>query len=128
MLEANPDNTLLLRNYARFLHKVQHDMKRAEECFSWAILASPGDGESMSLYAKFIWESHKDLALAETYFERAVEAAPQDCYVIASYDHFLWTCEEYEEGNDPTPYYRILNATGRPNLGSVITVAAEYFI
>ncbi|GLJ49034.1 hypothetical protein SUGI_1034440 [Cryptomeria japonica] len=99
MLEANPDNPLLLRNYAKFLHEVQHDMKRAEAYFCRAILASPGDGEIMSLYAKFIWESHKDPARAETYFERAVEAAPEDCNVIASYAYFLWTCEEDEEEN-----------------------------
>ncbi|GLJ49035.1 hypothetical protein SUGI_1034450 [Cryptomeria japonica] len=102
MLEANPDNPLLLRNYAKFLHEVQHDMKRAEQYFCRAILASPGDGEIMSLYAKFIWESHKDPARAETYFERAVKAAPEDCYVIASYANFLWTCEEDEEENGIT--------------------------
>lgn len=100
MLEANPHNPLLLRNYAKFLHEEKHDTKRAEVYYSRAILASPKDGEILSLYAKFIWETHKDLSRAQNYFERAVEAAPQDCYVTASYAHFLWTCEDDEEEDD----------------------------
>lgn len=44
MLEANPDNSLLLRNYAKFLHEVQGNLAKAEEYYGIAILASPGDG------------------------------------------------------------------------------------
>eukprot|EP01018_Ginkgo_biloba_P035888 Gb_17435 [translate_table: standard] len=100
MLEANPGNPLLLRNYAKFLHEVQHDMRKAEEYYGRAILASPGDGEILSLYAKLIWEGHKDAPRAEAYFDQAVQAAPEDCYVLASYAHFLWNSEEDEEEND----------------------------
>lgn len=97
MLEANPGNPLLLSNYAKFLHEVQHDMAKAEEYYGRAILASPGDAEVLSLYAKFTWETQNDGARAESYFDRAVKAAPDDCYVLSSYAHFLWNSEEEEE-------------------------------
>lgn len=53
-------------------------MEGAEECYGRAILASPGDGEVLSLYGKLIWDAHRDEGRAESYFERAVEAAPDD--------------------------------------------------
>eukprot|EP01018_Ginkgo_biloba_P013105 Gb_10129 [translate_table: standard] len=100
MIEANPGNPLLLRNYARFLHEVQHDLGKAEEYYERAILASPGDGEILSLYAKLVWEDRKDVPRAQTYFDEAVKAAPDDCYVLASYAHFLWNSEDDEEEED----------------------------
>jgi len=79
MLEANPGNPLLLSNYAKFLHEVQHNMEKAEEYYRMAVLASPGDAEVVSLYAKFIWETHKAAARAEAYFEQALNfACPDD--------------------------------------------------
>nr|ABK23843.1 unknown [Picea sitchensis]ACN40445.1 unknown [Picea sitchensis] len=99
MLEANPGNPLLLSNYAKFLHEVQHDMAKAEEYYGRAILASPGDAEVLSLYAKFTWETQNDGVRAESYFDRAVKAAPDDCYVLSSYAHFLWNSEEEEDQN-----------------------------
>eukprot|EP01018_Ginkgo_biloba_P010702 Gb_40449 [translate_table: standard] len=100
MLEANPGNPLLLRNYAKFLHEVQNDLGKAEEYYGRAILASPGDGDALSLYANLIWEIHKDAARAEAYFDQAVQAAPDDCYVLASYAHFLWNTEDDEEDEE----------------------------
>ncbi|GLJ49028.1 hypothetical protein SUGI_1034270 [Cryptomeria japonica] len=100
MLEANPQNPLLLRNYAKFLHEVQRDIERAEKWYGRAILASPGDGEILVLYAKFIWEIHNDAARAEAYYDRAVKAASQDCYVLGSYANFLWDSENNEDEND----------------------------
>lgn len=97
MLEANPGNPLLLGNYAKFLHEVQHDMAKAEEYYGRAILASPGDAEVLSLYAKFTWEMHNDTARAQAYFDRAVKAAPDDSFVLSSYAHFLWNSEEEED-------------------------------
>lgn len=122
MLEANPGNPLLLTNYARFLHEVQHDMAKAEEYYERAILASSGDAEVLSLYAKFTWETQKDATRAESYFDRAVKAAPDDCYVLSSYAHFLWNSEEEEEGQnyDPTD---LQNVTATPGVGSVSAAA-----
>nr|ACN41110.1 unknown [Picea sitchensis] len=47
MLEANPGSSLLLRNYAKFLHEVQGNLAKAEEYYERAILASPDDGNSV---------------------------------------------------------------------------------
>ncbi|XP_057839785.1 uncharacterized protein LOC131049739 isoform X1 [Cryptomeria japonica] len=94
MLKENPDNPLLLRNYAKFLHEVKGDISKAEEFYGRAILAGPADGELLSLYAQLIWETHKDGDRAQAYFDQAIEAAPHDCHVIASYANFLWNWEE----------------------------------
>lgn len=122
MLEANPGNPLLLGNYAKFLHEVQHDMEKAEEYYGRAILASPGDAEVLSLYAKFIWETHNDTARAQAYFDRAVKAAPDDSYVLSSYAHFLWNSEEDEEEQnyDPVDPQNVAAATF---IGSVSAAA-----
>ena len=55
-------------------------MKRAEEYYSRALLAEPGEGEVLSKYAKVIWELHGDRGRAGGYFEQAVQAAPQNRY------------------------------------------------
>ncbi|KAK9120560.1 hypothetical protein Syun_018177 [Stephania yunnanensis] len=97
MLKANPGNPLLLRNYGKFLHEVDKDVKSAEECYERAILESPNDGEVLSLYARLIWETWRDEARAEAYFDRAVQASPEDCYVLGAYAKFLWDAEDEEE-------------------------------
>lgn len=102
MLMANPGDSLLLRNYGKYLHEVEKDAVRAEECYGRAILASPGDGELLSLYGKLIWETQRDGERAQSYFDQAVRAAPDDCSVLGSYAHFLWEAdaEEDEEASD----------------------------
>lgn len=121
MLEENPGNPLLLSNYAKFLHEVQHDIPKAEEYYGRAILASPEDAEVLSLYAKFTWETYNDAARAETYFAWAVKATPDDCYVLSSYAHFLWDSEEEEDHNDGSS--DLQNGTATTCIGSVSTAA-----
>ncbi|KAJ7953437.1 Tetratricopeptide repeat (TPR)-like superfamily protein [Quillaja saponaria] len=76
MLKSNPTDSLLLRNYGKFLHEVENDTVRAEEYYGRAILANPGDGELLSLYGKLIWETEKDENRAKSYFDQAVYASP----------------------------------------------------
>ncbi|KAI3867692.1 hypothetical protein MKW92_051797 [Papaver armeniacum] len=97
MIEANPGNSLLLGNYAKFLKEEKGDLVKAEEYCGRAILANPSDGSVLSLYADLIWQTHKDVSRAETYFDQAVQASPDDCFVLASYAHFLWDTEEDDE-------------------------------
>ncbi|CAN0900210.1 hypothetical protein LINGRAHAP2_LOCUS20711 [Linum grandiflorum] len=78
MIEANPGNSLLLGNYARFLKDVRGNLVKAEEYCGRAILVNPNDGDVLSMYADLIWRSHKDSSRAESYFDRAVKAAPDD--------------------------------------------------
>ncbi|XP_066369415.1 uncharacterized protein [Miscanthus floridulus] len=100
MIEADPGNSLLLVNYARFLKEVEGDAARAQEYCERAILASPGDAEALSLYAGLVWETSRDAGRADDYYSRAVQAAPDDCYVLGSYAGFLWDAEEDDEEND----------------------------
>ncbi|KAE8693918.1 zinc finger CCCH domain-containing protein 12-like [Hibiscus syriacus] len=100
MLKLNPADSLLLRNYGRFLHEVEKDTERAEEYYGRAILVSPGDGEVLSLYAKLIWERLRDKSRASSYFDRAITASPDDCMVLGSYAHFMWEAEEDDNEED----------------------------
>ncbi|KAM7262523.1 hypothetical protein ACFE04_000206 [Oxalis oulophora] len=97
MIEANPENGLLLSNYAKFLKETRADLVKAEEYFRRAILANPNDGNVLSMYADLIWDNHKDASRANSYFDQAVKASPDDSYVLASYARFLWDTEEDEE-------------------------------
>lgn len=68
---------------------------RAEEYYGRAILASPGDGELLSLYGRLIWETQRDGDRARSYFDQAVHASPHDWY--GTYYFFLfvlicWVC------------------------------------
>uniref|UniRef100_A0A5B7AIJ1 TmcB/TmcC TPR repeats domain-containing protein n=1 Tax=Davidia involucrata TaxID=16924 RepID=A0A5B7AIJ1_DAVIN len=96
MLKSNPTDSLLLRNYGKFLHEVERDTVKAEEYYGRAILASPGDGEMLSLYGKLIWETQRDEDRAKSYFDQAVHASPNDSTVLGSYAHFMWEAEEEE--------------------------------
>lgn len=102
LLQSDPENPLLLRNYAKFLSK-KGDVKKSEEYYERAILVDPNDGEVLSQYAKLQWDVHRDQDRAETYYGQAVQAAPDDCYVMASYASFLWDAEDTEEESPATP-------------------------
>ncbi|EEF34020.1 o-linked n-acetylglucosamine transferase, ogt, putative [Ricinus communis] len=97
MVEENPSNSLVLRNYAQFLYQAKGDIRGAEEYYSRALLADPGDGEIKSQYAKLVWELGRDRDKASSYFEQAVQAAPGNSNVLAAYASFLWETEENEE-------------------------------
>ncbi|KAI6702421.1 hypothetical protein NL676_011557 [Syzygium grande] len=100
MLRSSPGDSLLLRNYGKYLHEVEGDAARAEEYYGRAILASPGDGEVLSLYGKLIWDTQRDEDRAKSYFDQAVLASPEDSTVLGSYARFLWESEEEEEEDD----------------------------
>lgn len=90
-LSQDPNNVLLLTNYAQFLYSVAHDFDRAEEYFKRAISVEPKDAEAHSKYANFLWQVKNDLWAAEETFLEAISADPSNSFYAANYAHFLWS-------------------------------------
>uniref|UniRef100_A0A0D6QYN9 Uncharacterized protein n=1 Tax=Araucaria cunninghamii TaxID=56994 RepID=A0A0D6QYN9_ARACU len=89
-ISADPDNPLLLANYAQFLHLVFHDYDRADEYFQRAVKLDPSDAEVIGRYAQFLWLGRGDLEAAEEAFLDAIAADPGNPFHAGSYAHFLW--------------------------------------
>ncbi|GAB2285748.1 hypothetical protein Dimus_020185 [Dionaea muscipula] len=89
-LAQEPNNTLLLANYAQFLFVVLHDYVRAEDYFKRAVEVEPKDAEAFNKYANFLWQVKKDLWAAEQTFLEAISAEPDNSFYAANYAHFLW--------------------------------------
>ncbi|XP_050369923.1 uncharacterized protein LOC126788016 [Argentina anserina] len=89
-LSKEPSNSLLLSNYAQFLHQVAHDNDRAEVYFKRAVGVEPADAEAYNKYATFLWRARNDLWAAEETYLEAINADPSNCYYAANYAHFLW--------------------------------------
>uniref|UniRef100_A0A5B6YM16 Uncharacterized protein n=1 Tax=Davidia involucrata TaxID=16924 RepID=A0A5B6YM16_DAVIN len=89
-LTKEPNNPLLLANYAQFLYLVARDYDRAEEYFKRAAKVEPPDAEALSKYASFLWQVRNDLWAAEETYLEAISADPSNSYYAANYAHFLW--------------------------------------
>ncbi|KAG7564755.1 Tetratricopeptide-like helical domain superfamily [Arabidopsis suecica] len=89
-LAQEPNNHLLLANYAQFLYLVTQDHERAENCFKKAIESEDVDAEAYSKYAIFLWKVRNDLWAAEENFLEAISADPTNSYYAANYANFLW--------------------------------------
>ncbi|CAN6346643.1 unnamed protein product [Urochloa humidicola] len=85
-----PNNSLILANFAQFLYLVHNDHDRAEHYFERAVRAEPADAEALSWYATFLWKARDDLAGAEDTYQEAIAADPGNAHHAAAYAHFLW--------------------------------------
>ncbi|GAB2234962.1 hypothetical protein Droror1_Dr00004235 [Drosera rotundifolia] len=106
-LAQEPNNSLLLGNYAQYLYLVLHDHVRAEDYFKRAVKVEPKDAEALNKYATFLWQAKKDLWAAEETFLDAISAEPDNSYYAANYAHFLWntggedTCYPLDSSDGP---------------------------
>ncbi|XP_062226471.1 uncharacterized protein LOC133924781 [Phragmites australis] len=89
-VSEEPNNSLLLANFAQFLYLVQHDHDRAEHFFKRAVRAEPADAEALGWYATFLWKARNDLTAAEETYQDAIAADPSNSHHAAAYAHFLW--------------------------------------
>ncbi|KAH7301983.1 hypothetical protein KP509_23G051100 [Ceratopteris richardii] len=96
-LSKDPNNPLILANYAQFLHVVRHDHDRAEKVYKRAVNADPVDGEVIGKYASFLWVAKDDVEGADEAFKAAVAADPSNVYHAGSYAHFLWSSGAEDE-------------------------------
>ncbi|MBA0876068.1 hypothetical protein Goshw_000367, partial [Gossypium schwendimanii] len=102
-IDEQPNNSLLLTNYAQFLHLVVKDYDRAEEYFKRAIEVEPQDAEALGLYADFLWKVRNDQWGAEEMYIQAVEADTKNPFHVSKYANFLWstggegTCFVFDE-------------------------------
>ncbi|CAN8278040.1 unnamed protein product [Cochlearia groenlandica] len=106
-LAQEPNNPLLLANYAQFLYLVSQDYDRAEKCFKKAVDSEEVDAETYSKYAIFQWKVRKDLWAAEENFIEAISAEPTNSFYAANYANFLWqtggeeTCYPLDSSDSP---------------------------
>ncbi|XP_074574484.1 uncharacterized protein LOC141830932 [Curcuma longa] len=89
-LSQEPENPLLLANFAQFLFLVLRDLNRAEHYFKRAAASKPADADALSRYANFLWLAKKDLEAAEETYLEAISADPSNTFHAANYAHFLW--------------------------------------
>lgn len=89
-LSQEPNNPLLLCNYAQFLHCFVRDYDRAEECYKRAIQVAPVDGECLCQYANFLWTIRKDFWCAEERYLEALATEPSNPFYASRYANFLW--------------------------------------
>ncbi|KAM0953428.1 putative tetratricopeptide-like helical domain superfamily [Dioscorea sansibarensis] len=89
-LSEDPDNALLLSNFAQFLYLVHHNYDRAEYYFERAVEIQPTDAEALNRYACFLWLVRKDLGAAEETFLEAIAADPGNLVYASNYSHFIW--------------------------------------
>ncbi|KAM0941436.1 putative tetratricopeptide-like helical domain superfamily [Dioscorea sansibarensis] len=89
-LSHDPENTLLLCNFAQFLCLVLQDHDRAEYYFRRAVKVQPADAEALDKYASFLWLVRKDLTAAEETYLEAIAADPGNALYASHYAHFLW--------------------------------------
>ncbi|XP_024981555.1 uncharacterized protein LOC112518178 [Cynara cardunculus var. scolymus] len=90
-LSEEPDNPLLLANYAQFLYIVVQDYDRAEKYFKRASKVEPKDAEALSKYSNFLLEVRKDLWVAEETLLEAIALDPSNPFYAATYANFLWS-------------------------------------
>ncbi|TYI78352.1 hypothetical protein E1A91_D06G205300v1 [Gossypium mustelinum] len=88
-IAEEPNNALLLSNYAQFLHLVVKDYDRAEECFKRAIEVEPQDAEALGLYADFLWQVRNNEWEAEEMYIQAAEADTKNPFQASKYANFL---------------------------------------
>ncbi|KAJ0044639.1 hypothetical protein Pint_06456 [Pistacia integerrima] len=86
-----PNNSLLLTNYAQLLHLVAQDYDRAAECYKRAVQIEPLDAEALSKFADFLWKTRNDLWGAEERYLQAMAADPSNAYHASKYATFLWS-------------------------------------
>lgn len=98
-VSEEPNNSLILANFAQFLYLTRNDHKRAEHYFERAVQAEPTDAEALSRYATFLWQARDDVAAAEETYQEAIAADPGNAHYAAAYAHFLWNT-----GGDETCY------------------------
>ncbi|XP_038992032.1 uncharacterized protein LOC120115375 [Hibiscus syriacus] len=85
-----PENSLLLLNYAQFLYLVVKDHDRAEEYFKRAIQVEPQDPEALEQYADFLWKAKNNQPEAEERYLEAIKADLKNPFRASKYAYFLW--------------------------------------
>ncbi|CAM0955280.1 unnamed protein product [Alopecurus aequalis] len=98
-VSEEPNNSLILANFAQFLYLTRNDHKRAEHYFERAVQAEPTDAEALNRYATFLWKARDDVEAAEETYQEAIAADPSNAHYAAAYAHFLWNT-----GGDDTCY------------------------
>ncbi len=88
-MEATPDDTESLANFAKFTTHSRIDQDMAEALFQRAIAADPGNSVILGNYAMFRTSIRNDHEKADELFQRAIETDPDNALHLGNYAVFL---------------------------------------
>ncbi len=88
-LEIEPENTVILSNYATYLKDIRKDYDKAEELYKKAIEIDTEDVSIIGKYANFLDVIRKDYGKAEELYRKAIEIDPENFINFGNYATFL---------------------------------------
>lgn len=96
-LKYNPNNALVLNNYAYFLSLEKRDLDKAEEMARVAVRLEGNNATYLDTYA-WVCFQQGNYTMAKIYIERALlNDDTQSAEVIEHYGDILWFCDEKEK-------------------------------
>ena len=121
MIEENPNNALVLRNYAQFLYEVRYictafftstlmivqrkeDCELVLTCFDiFLVKEFSFQNCSVKLSCFITLQTKRDVQGAEEFYSRAMLTDPKDGEIIAQYAKVVW--EFYHDGDKASSYF-----------------------
>jgi len=100
-LQANPQNIMVMNNYAYYLSLEKSELKRAEKMSAKTVELEPKNSTYLDTYAWILYEQG-NYSLAKFYIEKAIDNLPKGDDAAVIYEHYgdiLWMYGK-EDGKD----------------------------
>jgi len=117
VIDAEPDDSSSLSNYANFLTDIRKDHDRAEILYRRVLESDSDDATTLGNYAYFLTDIRKDHDGAEELYRRALEVDSSSTHLLSNYANFLTYIRKDLEGAE-TLYRRVLE--GDPDEADIL--------